>query len=323
LVESELLDLQETEIINAMAHIVSNRTPSIPYIRPYGKMPNHTFSTVFKRISCDLTEVILNLPKETAGLARELILNGLSVRVMFPALVDAIRESEVALPEKTFTELGFDIGKMHEQGTTIEAISLAVQNERGNARFVSTVKAGGAQDTFGSALSVFISLLFALNVIFSLGSLTDSDGKARWGYVLAAMFYPVLVIFSVRTIKTISMSVQARTSVEAWEVIAKILMNPVQSSLRRVANFTRLDPWMGFGIFMCILMSCSSFGVNAYEISTEPNDNLEPTQLVMIFAAVTFIISCMVYYKYYVLNSSALAVLFMTHPRGIEILEES
>jgi hypothetical protein len=66
-----------------------------------------------------LVRGIERLRDAARGPEQELIESGPSIRVLVPALVDAIRDSETALPETIFKQLGFDISRMHEEGSTV------------------------------------------------------------------------------------------------------------------------------------------------------------------------------------------------------------
>jgi hypothetical protein len=178
-----------------------------------------------------------------------------------------------------------------------------------------SLKAGRAEYNFRVGLGVVISLAYFFHLAFcGLFSYEVWMRDQELDYY-ELFFYGAVIIYPCLLL----LGLWRRINMGIWGV-GGVFVGPVQQGLRRVADLSRFNPWIKFGVFMFILLTFSFVGLACVVAVSEPADS---TIVSIIGGGLGFLVCCALYYKRYVLNPSASALLFTLHPRGIEMIEDS
>jgi hypothetical protein len=158
------------------------------------------FIKLYNKMVSDLSEVISRADSESTER-----LSMAAFQVMFPALVTAIRNSERAVPESTFSSLGFDIARLNGIGTTTENICRMLKKEdpqfsllskrvrRGSVLMPKSVATNWTQDAWRAAIDVVLCLLYFANVAASVYFIWDGNvpGEIFMLLLISAGLYPI------------------------------------------------------------------------------------------------------------------------------------
>ena len=129
LIEGELLHLGDSEFpASVTKQTFQGRVVSVPRA---GKEPSAAYIKLCEMIIYHLSRGLVRGGFEHQFQASDHTAQP-TVWLTFPALLEAIRNSDKPLPANIFSSLGFDTTLLQEQGSSIESLSRAIRKEDGD-----------------------------------------------------------------------------------------------------------------------------------------------------------------------------------------------